>query len=930
MMNSLRVLQGLCVPFYSKLTAVCLLLYISLASFPIPAFAQTALTGGIRGNVTDASGAVVRGATVTIENKSLSSKQQTVTDENGRFTILRLIPDNNYVVQISASGFRLLTRESVAVVSGETNVIDTLLEVAAVNENVEITAADTQLNQTAEISQIIDEEKLNELPLYNRGIQKAALLDPHVRNTSPLGGDTFNGTRLSFNGRIFRETHYELDGNNNTDFVFNNAPTQTISLSSVQEFKILTNQYAAEHGGTTAGFVILTTKSGSNNFHGEGFFIGRPSGIQARPPLADRRIPNQQLQYGVSVGGPIIKDKTFFYANYEGTRQDRGSFIDLPVPKVFVGNLRENLGLFKIDQHFSDNHTMGLRVNGSYYTNNNVNDRITFLAQSAQPIQPSAAVESIIQNTGIQVNDTYTKNNFINELRLSYINAVPSASRPLASQPVIIRNGISTEGNNTFSNTRTQNYELADILSLQIGRHSLKFGGDYTRQKIYETGFQEFGTYTFDALGNLTRFSQVLGVNDLRSGQSRLALFMQDDFRLTSQLTLNLGLRYDYQSIIKDKNNFGSRVGFAYDIKGNGETVIRGGAGIYFDQPFYHGFTQRYLQGGPTSQTRTITLTPAQIAASGLTFPNSFDPRDPMAVPFATRNLFLRGEDIRSPYGIQLSLGIQQILFNDYIFNADVIHNSSRKQLLVFNQNAPSPFMRSAFGQVRSVAAADATRPFTTFLGVPVKDVLVSTNAGNAEYNALSVGLSKRYGNRYSFAANYVFSSAIDSVTDDHLGANVNEWSDVVAAERAQSDFNQRHRFVAYGTLNLPFSFEFTGVATLASGLRINPITGVDNNGDGLTVDRPLGFARNSFKGPKHKRFDVSLARKLMLRRLGENRWLELRADVFNAFNNANFYRFNNVYGNSATPGANFGRPLSGISSVDPGRQLQAGVRFVF
>ncbi len=778
-------------PGFLLCSAMCLM-------FAVPSvFAQTALTGGLRGNVTDANGASVAGAVVKIENKSLSAQQETVTDADGRFTILRLIPDVNYEMQITANGFRSFASGGINVVSGETNVLDIKLDIASVNATVNVDGTESQLEQKAEISQVVGAEQLSELPIFNRTIQRAALLDPHVRNSSPIGGDTSNSTRLSINGRIYRETHYELDGSNNTDFVFNNAPAQTVSLSSIQEFKVLTNQYAAEHGGTTAGFVILTTKSGTNEFRGEGFFNVRPSGIQARPPLADRRIPNERFEYGASFGGPIFKDKTFFFANYEGTRQDRGSFVDRPTPQVFLGNLRENLGLVKVDHRFTDNHSIGFRLNGAYYTNTNTNDRITFLAQSTQPIQPSAAARSIIQNAGIQGNDIYTKGNFVNEFRASYINARPSTSQPLTAQAVVIRSGISTTGNSTFSEFRLQITEVADIMSLQLGRHALKFGGSYTRQTLSEKGFQQFGTYTFNAAGTLTQFSQVLGVNDLRSGQTQTGLFVQDDFRLTDRLTLNLGLRHDYQSIIEDKNNFGPRLGFAYDLGGTGTTVIRGGAGVYYDQPFYHGFTQRYLQGGPTSQTRTITLTPAQLAAAGITFPNSFDPNDPRAVPLARRNLFLKGDDIRSPYTAQFSLGVQRKIYKDFIFNADVIHNFSRKQLTVFNRNAPAPFVRTAFGQTRTVAAADATRPFTTFLGVPVRDVLVSTNAGNSEYDALSAGVSKRFGNRYAFSANYVYSSAIDSVTDDHLGANPNDFNDFIGAERAQRDsyFNHGSRF---------------------------------------------------------------------------------------------------------------------------------------
>jgi hypothetical protein len=914
-------------------SAICLLVGVCASSIE----AQTALTGGLRGNVFDQNGAAIAGAAVRLENKSLAIRQETVTDADGRFTILRLTPDSGYTIQIRANNFRPLAQTGVNVVSGETNVFEAKLEIQAVNETINVTGNETQLEQSAEISRVIDEKRLNELPIYNRGVGRAALLDPHVRNSSPLGGDTSNATRLSINGRIYRETHYELDGNNNTDFVFNNAPLQTVALSSIQEFKILTNQYAAEHGGTTAGFVILTTKSGTSDFRGEAFFLGRPSGIQARPPLADRRIPNQQLQFGGSVGGPVIKDKTFFYLNYEGTRQDRGSFIDRPVRQVFLGNLRENVGLLKFDHRFSDNHTAGLRLNAARYINTNANDRITFLAQSTQPIQPSAAAISIVQNVGIQLNDIYTRNNFVNEFRVSYTNALPSTSRPLAPSAVIIRSGVSTEGNASFSNYRLQNVELADIVSLQYSKHSIKFGGDYTRQRLHETSYQQFGTYNLDTGGNIVSFSQQLGVNDLLSGQTRAALFVQDDFRATRRLTLNIGLRYDYQSIIKDRNNFGPRLGFAYDVGGRGKTLVRGGAGVYYDQPFYHGFTQRYLQGDLTPVTRTVTFNSAQLAAAGLTFPNSLDPRDTRFVSTAARNLFLRGENLRSPYSVQVSFGVQQTFFKDFVFNADVIHNSSRKQLLAYNLNAPAPFARTAPGQTRSAAAANATRPFfnqalqtSIYQGARVRDVLVSTNAGNATYNALSLGLNKRFGNRYTFGANYVLSSAIDSVTDDHLGANPNDFNDAIGAERASSDFNQDQRFVAYGTVNLPFEFELNAIGTLASGLRINPLTGVDNNGDGLLTDRPAGFERNSFQGPPHKRLDLSVMRRFAVKGLNETARIELRAEAFNIFNNSNFYRFNNVYGNGDQPVANFARPLSGITSVDPGRQFQFGARFVF
>lgn len=892
----------------------------------VPARAQTALSGGLRGVVADANGAGVPGAIVSLENKSLSVRQEARTDADGRFTILNLTPAADYEMQIVANGFRAFARGGVVVISSETGALDVRLEVAAVAETVDVTGEAAQLSQSAEISQVVDEKRLNELPLYNRNLNRAALLDPHVRNTQGLGGDGGVTARLSINGRIYRETHYKLDGNVNFDAYTNNEPLQNVSVSAVQEYKVLSNQYAAEHGGTTAGFLIATTKSGTNDFHGEAFFFGRPSGIQARPPLADRRIPNQRLQTGGSIGGPIIRDKTFFFANYEGTRQDRGSFITLPTPGFYVGRLRENLGLVKLDHRFTDNHTASLRLNAHRNENDNVNDRITFNAQAAQQALPSTAVLSVTQAVGVQVNDTFVKNNFVNELRVSYTNAIPSSSRPVTPSVGIVRNGISVEGSGAFSNFRLQNAQIADHMSLQFGKHSFKFGGDYVRQKVRDVSYQELGTYTFSQAGTLLNFQQQLGVQDLRYGQTRAALFLQDDWRATQRLTLNLGLRYDYQSVIDDFNNFGPRAGFAYDVRGNGDTVVRGGVGFYYDQPFFHGLTQRYLQNAPSPVRGNVTLGAAQAAAL---FPNSLDPRAPFPTD-ARRSLFLQGEDIKNPYTTQFSFGAQRKLFRDFVATADYVHNRSSSLLTAFNINAPSAFPRTAPGQIRSQAAADATRPFDTYAGVLVRDVLVSVNAGRAEYDALVLGLSRRFADRFGFHASYVLSSAKDTVTDDHLGANPNEWSDTIDGEFAFSDFNQRQRFVAYGAVDLPLDSQLTMVVTIASGIRVNPLTGVDNNGDTRVFDRPAGFARNSVLGAGQTRFDASLQKNFAISKLGETTRLELRADVFNLFNNSNFYRFNNVYGNAATPLPTFGQPVGGVSNVDPGRQIQFAARFLF
>ncbi len=809
--------------------------------------AQTALTGGLRGNITDANGAAIPGAVVKIENKLLSVRQETTTDADGRFVFLGLTPAADYNLQTAASGFRASAQNGIAIVSGETNAADMKLEVADVAATVTVAGDDeqAQLAESPEVSQVISARQLRDIPLQTRSITRAALLDPQVRNINSLGAEGFRSTRIAINGRSFRETHYKLDGSTNFDALYNNAPLQGVALSAIQEFKVLTNQYSAEHGGTSGGFVITTTKSGTNEFHGEGFIFARPSGIQARPPLADRRVPNQYFQGGGAIGGPIVREKTFFFANFERTTQDRGAFVDRPVPVIFDATLRENIGLVKIDHRFSDTHTAAFRINGNYSTTTNPNDTVTFLSQSTQPVQLSTAQKSLLQAVGVQVSDTIVRGKFVNELRVSYVNAIPSSTTPVTPGVVVIRNGISTEGSASFSTVRLLNYQAAEQVSYQTGKHSFRFGGDFARQILHDVTYDQFGTYVFNVNGTPAQFRQRLGIADLRYGQTRVNGFVQDDWRVSQRLTLNLGLRYDYQSIIKDYNNFGPRLGFALDVKGDGNTVVRGGAGVYYDQPFLHGFTQLHFLNAPQALTGTITLAPGD--PNFPTFPNSFNPNTPFPANLR-RNLIVRGDDIVNPYSIQFSLGVQRKIFGDFIATADYIHAQSVKQILVYNLNPVSPFPRTAPGQSRTVAAANATRPLNTFGGVPVNDVLQSVNGGTASYNALNLGVTKRFANRFSFDAHYVFSSATDSITEDGGSARPNEFSDVVRAERAPSDFNQRHRFTAYGTMELPFRAQLSMNALLASGLRVNALTGIDNNGDGFFADRPAGFSRNAFE----------------------------------------------------------------------------------
>jgi outer membrane receptor protein involved in Fe transport len=920
-------------PSFFKTFILSLATLLALSAHMVSA--QTELTGGLRGSVqTAASNEKIAGARVIVTSERLRINREAQANDEGEFMVFGLPPSNDYTVRTTADGFRESVRSDITLVSGEAATVLLALEVQSLSASVVITdEASAIVNNAPEVSQIVDERRVAELPSNGRSVNRFALLNPHVRNTGGLGADGSTSARLSINANSYRQTFFKLDGNSNYDFVFANAPQQQVSLSSVQEFKVLTNQYSAEYGGSSAGLVSIVTKSGTHEYNGEAFFFSRPSGLQARPPVSSLRVPNQSVQMGGAIGGPLWTKRATFFLSYEQTRASRGAFVQSPQPITYNGRFRDYMGLARLDYALSDTHSLSLRLNANRNQNDNQNDRVSGL------VQPSAATLSKSQGAGAQATDrTVWNSSVVNELRMSYVNSLPSASSALFPQVAVVRPAYGTEGGSAFSWVRTQTWQLADQVAFQFRHHDLKIGADFARQKVRDFSSTPFGEYRFNPGAPAEQpfpidYTQRFGEGFVRYGQTLLSGFAQDNWRIHPRLTLNLGLRYDYQSITDDHNNFAPRLGFAYDLGGDGQTIIRGGAGLFYDQ-YYMYITRRFLLEGVDAKIRTYRFTydanGKPVTAGAPAFPNSLTTLPATATEAIRDYVYLPAEHLFNPYNMQFSLGLQRRIFDDWTLTLDAIHSRTLKQQRVNDINAPSAFIRTAPGEMRSSAAADATRPFgTTYQGVRARKVAVIENTASSNYDALDLGLMRRFSNRYQLEAHYVYSSALTtSMFFGEADTGIpNQFRVPENLERGPSDFHQRHRFVSHGLVELPFESQISFVATLGSGLPVNAVTGVDNDGDGYRFDRPLAFARNSFRTPLQATFDASLAKRI---RVSEGVRVELRAEVFNLFNRNNYIKLQNIYGNSLAPRPDFLTPLAGVQNSDPARQFQFGARLIF
>jgi hypothetical protein len=712
-----------------------------------------------------------------------------------------------------------------------------------------------------------------------------------------------------------------------------------------------------------------------------------PSTLTAINP-AD--VPDVLNQVSGSVGAAITKDRTFFFASGDYTRQDRTSFLSTTLPAfllpadgnlAYVGNYRQGLFTARVDHKISPNQTLMVRGSVDRFYDTNPNDAVG--GTSAPNVARRYTRGAVVGQANLT---TIVNSHIVNEARFAYLDGDPVTrweAQTLSTAYTRAGSVPFTIGQSRQTDTFSRQPQLSDTLSWSRGNQTIRLGGSIARHSSggfgNEPGFAVLGTFTFLntttapfdqlKLSDVQNYTQPIsyGITDYHLNQWLVAGFAQDSVRVGNDLTLDLGLRYDVQTLTDAKNDFAPRVGFGWHPGGDSRLAVRGGYGMYYTQ-IQTNLAADFLTSGLDGYT-TYTATPGQLGfptcLTGACLPLSFDPKTLPASQLPARNITIRAgqadfyrtqfaqyglnfdllpnypDKLVSPRSQVASIGAERAIAPGRFAGADYVHQHWTNLDRSVDLNAPSVFDRTAPGQVRSVAAANATRPILPVNG-GVRSVNVLMNLGVADYDGLQTQVTYRGHSKLYAALSYTLSKATNTFEPDGNGIGPNEsiMSRLDETERGPSVLDQRHRAVITVSYQLPYNITAGTVTQLASARPFNATTGVDNNGDGANNDRPVVngsvIGKSAFRGTATQDVSLFLEGRIKLK----TQSVLLRLEGFNLFNHANLLgRAQTTYGDLATVNNTFGQlaavgttanALPSLANIDPPRMFQLQVRFTF
>lgn len=898
-----------------------MLLMLSAAAFAQP-------TATIVGRVTDPTGAVVGGAVVTARNGATGIERSTVTTDTGDYEIPLLRITGSYTLAVSKDGFQTQEQTGIVLQVDQRARFDIVMKVGAVAEKVTIEATAPIVNtETGSIGQVIGNKKIVDLPLNGRNFTQLASLLPNAITST---GGTVGATTVTVSGGRASKTEFLLDGVSINEQLFDGVALRP-SVDAIQEFKVQANSFAAEYGRGNA-VLNATIKSGTNQFHGSVYEFLRNDKLDARNFFIPRKAPYRQNQFGFALGGPVIRDRDFFFVNYEGTRIRQGLTLNTIVPSdafrrgdfssvttpvrdpltgdPFAGNIipttrinpatayylqfipQQNTpaGTFVYAAPYSNTQNQGnTRWDHVFSANDTLSARYTINHLDAfnpgiYPVAGGTNQRQRVQNLVVSETHVFSPTK-LNELRLGYtrmhnanlnqglgtnhtlqsgIRGFEETSQNFPAFPQLSISGFSGMPGNAFQPlvNPTNMYEIINNFSWIRGSHTFKFGGDLRDYRLTSTNsansrgsFSFTPNYTGQAFGDFltgypTSGNRSFPRNLFGLYEKRYHLYAQDDWKVSRNLTLNIGFRYEMNptptamlgqsaffdfstwrwlvstykgqvntvsqqvarfayprfqnqiDLATDKglpnklfynrwNDFAPRVGLAWRPFGDNKTVIRTGGGIFY-----------LLTNGNNTVSAPIINVPfivdeskQQPAVGGrptLEVRNFFEPFSQNA-NFTTPLTFAMNPRVKTPTMYQWNFAVQRELMSDLSLEVAYVGNKGTYLERSLPQNLPQI-------DLRDTRAFQSRRPNPAFGTGAYYD-----NRENSNYNGLEIKMEKRYSKGYSFLIGYSFSKSIDGSSNDQGGGDGADNPFNLRSMRGRSNFDVGQRFIASFGVELPF-----------------------------------------------------------------------------------------------------------------------------
>lgn len=1026
-------------------------------------------TGVVSGTVTDETGGVLPGVTVVVRHLQTGATRTFLTDDGGRYSVPQLAP-GDYEIRADLPGFKTMVRSGILLTVGREAVVNIVLPVGQISDEVVVKGeAPLVETTTTTLAGLVDDKKIRDLPLNGRSFTQLALLQTGVTvygsaDSNPVAG---TGVKFSVNGGRPNNNNFMLDGVNIADSggsTPGGATGQNLGVEAILEFSVLTNTYSAAFGRNSGGVINIVSKSGTNEWHGSIFEFHRNSALDAKNffDRHDKKIPHFiRNQFGFAIGGPIQKDKTFIFGNYEGLRDRLGLTGVSVVPNALarqglvpdaVTKELTNVGLhpkvapylklyplpngrdfgdgtgelltspsqptdedyftLRLDHQISSRHSVFARYNVDDASVLSPSPVLSFGEDFASRTHVVAIQGKTILSAAVLNTATFGFNRSVLNLQtvpltaeasdssLSFVPGQPFGRLQVTGLPVLGTVSPVLSAHNTF--------QYGDDLRWITGTHNVQLGTSIVRlqNNIALRGFGGgYGIYSFGGLVPLLQgraifflgypstvtvpsTQQVVQTDRMRGWrQMNLAFYVQDDIKVSRNLTVNLGLRHESMTTISEVNGRESnlrdrlasewsigdpifqnpgklaiqpRLGIAWDPFGDGKTAVRAGFGIFHDILIGVNYTEPGASNFPWS-VLDILLSPPAAA-----FPNAFaiiNTRAPLTrvihmepgVKFPTRSHFNAN--------VQRQLGDSTTLTVGYV-GSQGFHLTRRA-----DQNTAVPEIRS-----------DGSKFFRAGLSRPNRnfdEIQTVTTDATSSYHSLQIGLSRRFYRGLQFQGSYTFSKSLDDYSQA-LGSegrnapqNSSQW-DNRKAERSYSNWDVRNTFTSNFTLELPFGKDLrglgkgllsgwmiNGILTFASGPPLTVVTGVHRSRDlsqstnehpneapGRSNNPVLGgpdryydptafllpelgtygrVSRNTVRGPGFGNVDFSVNKTFPL---SENSAVEFRAEFFNILNRPNFGRPD---GTLFTSGGGIRGSAGRIgSTVNTSRQIQFALRVTF